>query len=256
MMDYIKTTISEVIHPSPDYALIRFVADRPIEGEPGQFVMIRGEFGNDPILPRAFSLVESGENGAVLVRAVGKATKLLVKLKLGETLNVLGPLGNKFELPTKDCYPILVAGGVGVAPLMFLAKVLLQKGIGNTFVYGGRTAADILFKEQIEKMSKLLITTEDGSLGTKGRVTDILPLVFSDTKKAVMYSCGPEPMLRALSSETSKRGTVLHAALEQVMACGMGTCKGCAIKSSEGKFKYVCSDGPVFSAADIWGGEQ
>lgn len=253
-MDYIQTKITQVLRPTPEYALIRFKGPRPIEGAPGQFVMIRGDFGNDPILPRAFSLVESGETGAVLVRSVGKATHLLTNLHTDDPLSVLGPLGNAFTLPKPGTHPVLVAGGVGVAPLIFLSDVLFDRDFKSTFIYGGRTARDLLFQGRIAKNSKLLMTTEDGSAGVHGRVTDVLNTAVEGHNQIALYACGPEAMLHALAEATDPKQTPLQVAMEQAMACGMGTCKGCAVHAANGKFKYVCSDGPVFDARAIWGG--
>ena len=255
-MDYINTQITQVLRPTPEYALIRFKGPRPIEGVPGQFVMIRGDFGNDPILPRAFSLVEVGETGAVLVRDVGKATHLLVNLQVGDPLTVLGPLGNGFTLPDKGVHPVLVAGGVGVAPLIFLAETLYDRDIAASFIYGGRTVKDILFQGRIAKNATLYLTTEDGSAGVEGRVTDILDRAVEGHEHIVLYACGPEPMLEAMARRAAQTGTAFEAALERAMACGVGTCKGCAVHGADNKFKYVCSDGPVFDARDIWGGEK
>jgi dihydroorotate dehydrogenase electron transfer subunit len=255
-MDYITAEIIQVLRPTPEYGLIRFKAERPVEGVPGQFVMIRGKFGNDPILPRAFSLVESGKTGAVLVRAVGKATHLLLNLQSGDPLTVLGPLGNGFSLPEKDSYPVLVAGGVGTAPLIFLAEALYNKGMESTFIYGGRTVKDLVFQGRIARSSTLLMTTEDGSAGVQGRVTDVLDTALKNRSKVTLYACGPEAMLKALADIARTKGTPLEVALEQAMACGMGTCKGCAVHAADGKFRYVCSDGPVFDAQAIFGGAK
>jgi dihydroorotate dehydrogenase electron transfer subunit len=253
-MNFMQTHITEVLHPSPEYALIRFQGPVPIEGAPGQFVMIRGDFGNDPILPRAFSLVESGETGAVLVRKVGKATSRLVALRASEPLSVLGPLGNGFDLPQDGVHPVLVGGGVGVAPMIFLSETLHKQGIENTFVYGGRTNLDLLFLDRIQQSAALFTTTEDGSAGVKGRVTDVLETALKGKTRIAMYACGPEPMLHALARYMENCEGTLHVALEQAMACGMGTCKGCAVHAADGKFRYVCSDGPVFDAKTIYGG--
>lgn len=255
-MDYITTEIIQVLRPTSEYGLIRFKGKRPIEGAPGQFVMIRGNFGNDPILPRAFSLVESGDTGAVLVRAVGKATRLLLNLHAGDPLAVLGPLGNGFSLPEKESYPVLVAGGVGAAPMIFLAETLYDKGIESTVIYGGRTVTDLVFQGRIARSAALLMTTEDGSAGVHGRVTDALDAALKDRPKVTLYACGPEAMLAALADVARTKGTPLEVALEQAMACGMGTCKGCAVHAADGKFRYVCSDGPVFDARAIFGGAE
>lgn len=243
-------------HPGQGYTLLVFQADTPIAGEPGQFVMIRGaDFGADPILPRAFSLVSSGSHGAVLVKAVGKATHRLSSLRKGDTLMVLGPLGNRFSFPEASVHPILVAGGVGVAPLIFMAERLREAGRSSTFLYGGRTDTDLLYLDRIKSATgELIITTEDGSAGVKGRVTDMLGVATARSGQMAAYSCGPEPMLSALY-RTLPPEISLEVALEQAMACGMGTCKGCAVHDRKGEYKYVCSDGPVFVADEIFGEE-
>lgn len=255
-MEFLETTVTSIEHLEQDYTLLVFQASTPIFGEPGQFVMIRGaDFGADPILPRAFSLVSSGSRGAVLVKAVGKATHRLSSLRRGDRLMVLGPLGNHFSLPKASVHPILVAGGVGVAPLIFMAERLREAGRGSTFIYGGRTAKDLLFLDRIESAAgELIVTTEDGSAGVKGRVTDVLSSVTSRSEPMVAYSCGPDPMLRALYRALPP-AIPLEVALEQAMACGMGTCKGCAVYDRKGEYKYVCSDGPIFAADEIFGEE-
>ncbi len=253
-MDFLDTTIKEVTVPGPGYAYLRFAGERPIAGDPGQFVMVRGDFGDDPILPRAFSLVASGDTGAILVRDVGKATGLLVRLKLGDRLRVLGPLGNRFAAPAPDATPVLVAGGVGVAPLIFLAERLARQGIRPTFVYGGRTSDDLLLLDRIARAADLLLTSEDGSKGEKGLVTAPVKRLLETKSRVKMFSCGPDPMLRALAQIAREARVSLEVALEQAMACGMGTCKGCAVHAPKGGFKYVCSDGPVFDAREIFGG--
>ena len=123
-MEYQVTQITDVEHPQPEYALLRFSGKQPVTGKPGQFVMVRGDWGTDPILPRAFSLVEVGNKGAILVREVGKGTKKLREMGPGDELGVLGPGGQGFSVPQAGSRPVLVAGGIGVAPPVFLAEQL------------------------------------------------------------------------------------------------------------------------------------
>lgn len=253
-MEQVYAKIIEVHHPEAEYVFLRFEGLRPIKGIPGQFVMVRGEWGVDPILPRAFSLVEAGDKAAILVRIVGKGTKRLGEMRPGDALSVLGPKGRPFTHPKKDEQPILVAGGVGVAPLVFAAQSLSRLGFESTFIYGGRTAQHLPLREEIEKSNHLILTTEDGSLGEKGLVTTPLERELQNGKKARILSCGPEPMLREIAAIASRFDVPCEVALESPMACGVGSCKGCAIPSAKGGFLYVCSDGPVFDAEEIYGG--
>lgn len=253
-MNFLRTVITEIRQEAPGYALLRFRGDSPIDGEPGQFVMIRGNWGNDPILPRAFSLVESGDAGAVLVRDVGKGTRLLYNMKVGDDLFVLGPLGNRYSFPKPGERAVLVAGGVGVAPLVFLAQRLKEAGVESVFLYGARSSADLSMRRDIEAMCPLIITTEDGSVGEKGLVTTPLKRELAAGRRSSVYSCGPHLMLQAVALVSDEAGVSTQVALESPMACGLGTCKGCAVVAPDGSFKYVCSDGPVFNGMAIFGG--
>ena len=143
---------------------------------------------------------------------------------------------------------------MGVAPLIFLAEHLREKGPRPTFIYGGRASDDLLFLDRIANSADLILTTEDGSLGEKGVVTKPLAPLLEARDGIEMYACGPEPMLKALARMARVSQVSLEVALEQAMACGMGTCKGCAVHTTVGGFKYVCSDGPVFDASEVFGG--
>ncbi len=257
-MKYQKTKIIKISSVAEGYALLQFKGAFPISGEAGQFVMIRGSWGTDPVLPRAFSLVESGEYGSVLVRDVGKGTSLLCNMKEGDDLFVLGALGIPFTLPRKGEVSVLVAGGVGVAPLILLADTLKKVDDPPFFVYGARAKDDLVLLDKIESLSNLTVATEDGSAGSKGLVTlvleEILDKIYGAGKEAVVYSCGPHPMLNAVGKLAGTYNAVCEVALESPMACGMGTCKGCAIEDSSGNYRYVCTDGPVFEAKDVFGG--
>lgn len=255
-MDYLVAEITEVAFPAPGCALIRFAGPRPVTGEPGQFVMVRGDFGTDPILPRAFSLVEASGEGAILVRAIGKATRRLIALRPGDKLSVLGPLGRGFNGPEHGRRPVLVAGGMGVAPLLFFAERLAAGAEPPIFLYGARTGAEFNLLRRLDKASRLVLATEDGSRGQKGLVTDLLGQIVSDDGPLQLYACGPEAMLRAVSLAAGKSGIPCQIALESPMACGIGTCKGCAVEGHDGGYRYVCSDGPVFEAQEIFGGAR
>jgi dihydroorotate dehydrogenase electron transfer subunit len=252
-MKYLRTRITEVIYPARDHALLRFAADEAIPALPGEFVMVRGDWGCHPVLPRAFSLVESGETGSILVKAIGPGTELLAAMQVGDELVVFGPLGHGYSVDPAGCRPVLVAGGVGVAPLLFLARELALAGVKPTFLYGARTRHDLPLADDIAAVAELLITTEDGSVGEKGLITQPLQRLLQADSSAVVYSCGPEGMLAAVARVATASGAQCQVALEAPMACGMGTCKGCAVMTTAGNYKYVCSDGPVFAATEIYG---
>jgi dihydroorotate dehydrogenase electron transfer subunit len=252
-MKYLRTRITEILYPARDHALLRFAGDEAIPATPGEFVMVRGDWGCHPVLPRAFSLVESGEVGAILVKAVGPGTELLAAMNVGDELVVFGPLGNGYTVELAGRVPVLVAGGVGVAPLLFLAQRLAEAGQRSTFLYGARTEHDLPLAEDIAGVAELQVTTEDGSVGEQGLITQPLQRLLQENANAVVYSCGPDGMLEAVSRVAMAQGVECQVALEAPMACGMGTCKGCAVMTSSGSYKYVCYDGPVFAAPEIYG---
>jgi dihydroorotate dehydrogenase electron transfer subunit len=253
-MDYLETRVTAVEHPAARHVLIRFAGPRPIAGEPGQFVMVRGAWGAHPVLARAFSLVEAGDEGAILVRVVGEGTALLGEIRPGDALAMLGPQGRGFSAPERGRETVLVAGGVGVAPLIFLAERMASTGLRPTFLYGARSEADLPLVDRIRSSVDLTLTTEDGSTGERGLVTGPLERILADEQGVQIFSCGPEPMLEAVARLAVAAGAPCEVALESPMACGMGTCKGCAVLAADREYRYVCSDGPVFESSEIYGG--
>ncbi len=255
-MKYLRTRITEVLTPAPNYKMLRFAGDEPIPARPGEFVMVRGEWGVHPVLPRAFSLVECGDFGSIIVKPIGEGTELLAGMEVGEVLTVFGPLGKGYDLalPLEDRSrrPVLVAGGVGVAPLLYLTREFHDAGIRSVFIYGGRTEDDLPLSPEIAEVADLVVTTENGARGEQGRVTAPLERLLAEDNHAIVYSCGPDGMLHAVSNVSQAAGVPCQLALEAPMACGMGTCKGCAVMGTDGSYKYVCYDGPVFEAADIF----
>jgi dihydroorotate dehydrogenase electron transfer subunit len=252
-MDYLKTEIVENVEVAAGYALLRFRGEKPVVGAPGQFAMVRGAWGAHPVLGRAFSLVEVGAAGAILVRAVGDGTRRLVSLGPGDALSVLGPLGHGYAAHEPGRLAVLVAGGVGVAPIAFLAERLAAAGARPTILFGARTANDLPLRERLAAAGDLVITTEDGSVGERGLVTAPLERLLAARRDVQIFACGPEPMLEAVAKLAVAASAPCQVALESPMACGMGTCKGCAVLAASGEYKYVCSDGPVFDSAAIWG---
>ena len=182
-----------------------------------------------------------------LIQIVGEGTASLALLRPGDTVNVMLPLGNGFSYRnTHVTKPILIGGGVGVAPLLFLGQELAAHGIRPTFLFGGRTEALILRKEEFLKYGDLFMTTEDGSAGEKGFVTDHSLLLDSEQFDRI-FACGPTPMLKAVARWAKEHETACEVSLEHRMACGIGACLCCVEDTADQGNVCVCKEGPVFS---------
>jgi len=228
--------------------------------EPGQFLMVRVASGIEPLLRRAFSVHDVNKaDGSIrielLCKVVGTGTAALAGREPGERLWALGPLGRGFHLTTEG--PVaLVAGGVGSAPLLLLGKRLLELGTRFDFFYGGRSRIDLArlgaFADLAERSGgRLFATTEDGSSGRPGLVTDALEEQLSATDYRLVYACGPTGLLARLAALTHGHGVAGEAALETPMGCGFGACLGCAVRTPEGRFALCCKDGPVFRFDEV-----
>ena len=181
-----------------------------------------------------------------LIQMVGQGTQSLAGLKQGDTVNVLLPLGNGFSYRTTHvARPLLVGGGVGVAPLLFLGQEFAAHGIRPTFLFGGRTEGLILRKEEFQKYGDLFMTTEDGSAGEKGFVTNHSLLLDSENFDRI-YACGPTPMLKAVARWAKEHETACEVSLEPRMACGIGACLCCVVDTADQGNVCVCKEGPVF----------
>lgn len=219
----------------------------PPAPKPGQFYMVGTAESNDPLLKRPFCFFKKQDDAIrILYRVRGKGTQLLSRLRPGYVLDVVGPLGNSWPRPAGSQVPLIVAGGIGIASVFPLAESLNKGAI----VYGGRNRDELLMLEELKAMNAdLHLATEDGSVGMKGTVMDALaPMDIEDNH--VIYACGPKGMLKAVAAFAAKRGLKGYASLEEKMACGMGACLGCAVKTTKG-IKEVCIDGPVFGLAEI-----
>jgi dihydroorotate dehydrogenase electron transfer subunit len=229
--------------------------------KPGQFLMIRTEgVSNDPLLRRPFSVHAIGDGGMILIlyRIVGRATSLLSSVKENERLSVIGPLGNGFRLPGDHEQAILVAGGMGLAPIFFLAQTLPVEVRRRTkMLLGFSTSEEVVRIEQITNLGlDLSLATEDGSKGFRGTVTDLFEQVIDGdgAEELIIYACGPIPMLKKIVREVRRLKLPCYVSLEGYMACGLGLCLGCAVKAArdqETEYYYACKDGPVFSAEMI-----
>ncbi len=221
------------------------------EPSPGQFYMINACNTYDPLLKRPFSVFRSSEGKLqFLYRVCGRGTELIARKKPGENLCLVGPLGNGYPKTKENSIPLLIAGGTGMASLFFLAESMSDKA---HFFYGGKTADDILMKDELSSVVKeLIISTDEGSLGEKGTVVDSLEKFLSEhmTDNLVVYACGPSAMLKSVAKIVSKNKIESYVSVEENMACGIGVCMGCAVKTKSG-YKRVCKEGPVFEIGEI-----
>ena len=180
-----------------------------------------------------------------LVQLVGDGTRKLATLEKGDLLNVVLPLGNGFSMPqTPEEKVLLVGGGVGTAPMLYLGESLLKRGCKPSFLLGARSKNDLLQLEQFTSLGEVYVTTEDGSMGEKGYVT--MHSVLKDHKFDMIYTCGPKPMMVAVAKYAKESDTECEVSLENTMACGVGACLCCVEKTDEGHV-CVCKEGPVFN---------
>lgn len=217
---------------------------------PGQFFNVKVGGSYDPLLRRPFGAHKiAGSKIEILYKVVGKATKILSERKPDEMLDVLGPLGNGFDikslLSSGSSSVALIAGGHGVAPLYALAKNLKTFGLKISVFIGASSKKYVVCDGDFKKLGlKVHVATEDGSKGHKGLVTDLLKSGCS------ICACGPKPMLKAVAKLSGKYKTYCQVSMEEYLGCGTGICMGCAIKTCSGN-KLVCKDGPVFNAKEI-----
>lgn len=231
------------------YVLIRLTDTQPLpEMVPGQFVELRVDGSPNTFLRRPISinLVDREKNELwLLVAVVGDGTRKLSELHPGDTLNVLLPLGNGFTMPTSTSErPLLVGGGVGVAPLLFLGQQLKEQGVEPTFLLGARTASDLPLLSLFRQFGRVFLTTEDGSEGERGFVTN--HSILAKESFSFIYSCGPKPMMMAVARFAKQADVTCEVSLENNMACGLGACLCCVEKTVEGNV-CVCKEGPVLN---------
>lgn len=222
--------------------------------KPGQFFMLSVDSGLDPLLKRPFSVHRwLGTDFQLLYRTVGKATVMLKGKSPGSILEIMGPLGNGFPKPERKTKKVLIAGGLGIAPLFAFAETIKDKNL-QVFI-GARNKREALCIDKLKSIGiNPLISTDDGSIGTKGLVLDLVSDFLAQNTSRIsdicLYSCGPKPMLKELTTLVSKFTIKGYFALEENMACGLGACLSCVVNTRSG-FKRVCVDGPVFPASEI-----
>jgi dihydroorotate dehydrogenase electron transfer subunit len=218
---------------------------------PGQFIMIKCDDENNRLLRRPISIYQVNKQSfGILFARVGSGTNWLAQRRSGEKLNLLGPIGNGFSIERESKKLLLVAGGIGVAPLCFLANSAIGKGLKVKLLLGARTACQIFPEHMLPTGCEIMFSTEDGTIGEKGMVTTLLPRCIDWADQ--IFACGPLPMLKALSKDYVKffQDKPVQTSLEVRMGCGLGFCYACTIKTRQG-LKQVCRDGPVFDINDV-----
>ena len=249
--------ISHNDHLQSDYYRIGISGQYP-QAVAGQFVMLRFQNQLTPLLSRPFSIHRLTNDGIeILYKVVGDFTTALTKLKPDDQLHILGPLGHGFKLPPPDSRIFLVAGGIGIAPLRFLIEDLKKNkfDLKKSYLFlGGRTNFDLLMlKYFADQGLQIFIATDDGSKGTHGVITQVLEKTLLSEKPAVMFACGPMPMLKEVKRLAATFSTPCQISIETLMACGIGACLGCALKTTPDSLKrlHVCIDGPVFNSESL-----
>ena len=238
---YVDGIISSNIEISKN--IYEIVLEGDFKGKPGQFYMIRGWEELDPFLPRPISISDLEEGKITFLYEVrGRGTHIISKLKVGDTLSILGPLGNGFDLDLYEKRNIaIISGGIGIAPFKYLCKNLK----GNIDFYGG-FRNDVYYLEDIKPyVNNIEVSTESGSYGHKGFVTQL----FNPEKYDLVLTCGPIPMMNAVI-KMCRGKTPVHVSMESRMACGIGACLGCTIETVRG-MERVCKEGPVFKGEEV-----
>ena len=241
-------TVKAVERIHERYVLIKLTDKKPLpEMMPGQFVEVRVDGSPSTFLRRPISInfVDRQQNELwLLVATVGEGTRQLAQLRAGDLLNCLLPLGNGFTPAKASEQVLLIGGGVGVAPLLYMGAEMKGKGIEPTFLLGARTAKDLLLTDIFNKYGRVFVTTEDGSEGEKGFVTN--HSILQQERFDRISTCGPTPMMKAVARLAKAEGIDCEVSLENLMACGLGACLCCVEKTVNGNL-CVCKDGPVFN---------
>ena len=251
----IKSTVAEQKKLAEGiYSMWLLAEEIAVQAKPGQFISV---YSNDKsrVLPRPISICEiDREQGKlrIVYRVVGKGTEEFSKALAGDTFEILGPLGNGFPLEkAKGKRVLMVGGGIGVPPMLQTAKEAEAEAV----IVSGYRNNDLFLKEELENAGSLYIATEDGSVGTKGNVLDVIR--ENDIQADVMFACGPTPMLRALKQYAEEKNMPCWISMEEKMACGIGACLACVCQSkdvdahSHVHNKRICKDGPVFLSTEV-----
>jgi dihydroorotate dehydrogenase electron transfer subunit len=255
---------------SDDYNVLTL--DAPAIGaaaEPGQFVMLKAGVGGDPLLRRPFSIFEvlRDDRGAaaaitILSKRIGPSTRLIFDAMPGRRMDCLGPLGRPFTPVAPPSEAWMIAGGVGLAPFATLAAALASRGVATTLFYGARRGGELFYLDFFRALGvELILTTEDGSVGERGRIVAPLERRLGERSAGaplMLYACGPEPMLAASARAAARYGRPCQISVERIMGCGLGGCYSCVVpmRADDGAVHHVrsCIAGPVLAADRVvWG---
>ncbi len=219
---------------------------------PGQFVHLRIAAGADFILRRPFSVFRAGGGRIeILYQVVGRGTRALAELPAGATTDAIGPIGTGWRVPAGAAHALVVAGGLGAAPMGMLVEELARRGVAVTLAHGAPSEDRLLARDLFEATCRRTeVATDDGSAGTCGFVTALTPALIEADRPDIIYACGPEPMQRIVAAQAAEAGAPCQVSLERLMACGVGACLSCVVSTRQGR-KRACVDGPVFDAADV-----
>jgi dihydroorotate dehydrogenase electron transfer subunit len=261
----VSAAVIRNVRLSDDYNVLTLAAPEiGNQTQPGQFVMVKAGVMIESILRRPFSVFEVIREGgrataiSILNKRAGPNTRALYDLEAGARVACLGPLGQPYTTKTSKL-AWMVAGGVGLAPFATLAESLVEAGVATTLFYGARSSRELFYLDFFERLGVTLeLATEDGSAGTRGRVTKPLESALGDLAakdSALVYACGPEAMLEAVATLAARYGEPCEVSVERVMGCGLGGCYSCVIpvRDDSHRSHYVrsCIAGPVFKGADI-----
>jgi len=236
---------------SENFSVLTLQHDSKLAGiKPGQFTEVRIDNTQGVLLRRPFSIhdVDYKENQIkILVQNVGKGSDYLYNIAENTILNLIYPLGNGFPLPETGKRPLLIGGGCGIAPLLYLGRQLFDSSIIPQFLFGARNKESLIQINEFQRIGEVFITTEDGSAGHKGLVINHPVLQAEKPIFDLIYMCGPEAMMKALAKFADNKGLTCYVSLENRMACGIGACLCCVVSTVEGN-KCTCVEGPVFNS--------
>jgi len=225
---------------------------------PGQFVHLRISVGSEFLLRRPFSVHRaSSEVIEVLYQVLGRGTRELSQRRPGDVMDAIGPLGHGWDVPAGSAHVLLVAGGLGAAPLGMLAEQLSARGVAVSVAQGAPTADRLVARDLFESVARRVdVATDDGSSGERGFVTRVSERLMAEDRPDVVCVCGPEVMARAVAAQAAAAGIPCQVSLERLMACGIGACLSCVVTTADGR-KRACVDGPVFDAGEVcWDGSE